>query len=314
MPGIRTSAAQVLKIDPRSTAEIDQEILDELDFHIAMRTEENISQGMPADAARQAALAQFGDFSTVYKNCRRALLGARIMWQRIQIVLSVVLLGAVVLLAVQLYTGQRANQAAIDDITSALKQLAPASETGAATEKQDAGPADAPETADGPGKSYPIKLNPGDVREFKSLSINFGKLKLSGDSITVVPISTKVGVTGVVLIGQGEYQYRPEPGKEFKGHFYNGMLRFNPKDAEAIIRLSSGKQVAGKGAVALARAVLAAVWSHCWYGDPDALIPDERSIAADVFSQELGDVLFSGDDKAAVVYNFTDRQSLYEKQ
>jgi hypothetical protein len=74
-----------------------------------------------------------------------------------------------------------------------------------------------------------------------------------------------------------------------------------------------GKAVADKGAVALAKAILGAVWSHCWYGDPDALIPTEGAIAADVFSQELGDVLFSGDDKTSVVYNFTEREQLYEK-
>ncbi len=313
MSTIRSSATQLLKIDPRSTAEIDQEILDELDFHIAMRTDDNIIQGMPADTARQAALAKFGDFATVHKNCRHTLLGARIMWQRIQIGLSVVLLGAVVVLAVQLYTGQRANQTAIDNITSALKQLAPASTADTATTKNGNDVNKTLLDADGPGKAYPIKLNAGDVREFKSLSINFGKLKLSGDSITVVPISTEVGVTGAVLIGQGQYQYTAGAGKEFSGHFYNAMLRFNPKDADAIIKLSAGKAVGGKGAVAFAKAILGAVWSHCWYGDPDALIPTERTVAADIFTQELGDVLFSGDDKTTVVYNFTERQQLYEK-
>ena len=120
MAPIRSLSARLPAIDSRPTPQIEQEIVDELDFHIAMRTEENMSRGMLPDAAQSAALAQFGDFAAVHQKCRRALLGARIMWQRIQMGLSIVLLGAVVLLAVQLYNGQRANRESIDDIASAL--------------------------------------------------------------------------------------------------------------------------------------------------------------------------------------------------
>jgi Bacterial Ig-like domain len=120
---IRTLSVRLPAIDPRSIGDIEQEIVDELDFHVAMRTQENTRRGMPLDAARDAALSQFGDFATIHQKCRRTLLGARIMWQRIQMVISIVLLAAVALLAAQLYSGQRANQAALADITSTLKQL-----------------------------------------------------------------------------------------------------------------------------------------------------------------------------------------------
>ncbi|HEX5470326.1 MAG TPA: permease prefix domain 1-containing protein [Lacipirellulaceae bacterium] len=300
-------------IESRSIAQIEREIIDELEFHIAMRTEENMSHGMSPDAARAAAIAKFGDFAAVQRRCRLALLGARIMWQRIQMILSVVLLGAVVLLAFQFYNGQRANQAAIDDITSALKQFAPVPAVSAVVVNNDQKADETPTEVEGPRKTYPIKLNAKDLRQFKSLSINFGKLKLSGESISVMPISTEVGVTGAVLIGNGTYTYTPETGKQFNGHFRAAMLRFNPKDADAIIKLSAGKATADKGTVALARAVLGAAFSHCWHSGSEALIPPERAISADLFSREIGDVLFSGDDNTAVVYNFTDRKSLYEK-
>ena len=64
------------------------------------------------------------------KQCRRTLLGERIMWQRMQMAVSIVLLAAVALLAAQLYSGQRANEAALADITSTLKQLTQHSATG----------------------------------------------------------------------------------------------------------------------------------------------------------------------------------------
>ncbi len=74
------------------------------------------------------------------------------MWQRIQMGLSIVLLGAVVLLAMQLYNGQRANRESIDDITSALKRLTPPASGGAAIAADEkAAKAETPAVAQDPG-------------------------------------------------------------------------------------------------------------------------------------------------------------------
>jgi hypothetical protein len=308
-------AVRLPAIDSRSISQVDQEIFDELEFHIAMRTEENMNLGMTADVARSASLKQFGDFAAVQQRCRRALLGERIMWQRIQMGLSVVLLGAVAVLAVQLYNGQRANRESIDDIASALKRLTPPAAGGAALlADEKAAKAESPATAEDPGKSYPTTIKADSVREFESLSVDFGKLKMSGSAISVVPISTEAGVTGAFLIGNGTYSYTPEAGREFKGHFHSAMLRFNPKKADAVIKLSAVKPVADRGAAELAKAVLAKVFSHCYFANGDALIPPEHAIAADVFSREMGNVLFSGSDTDGAVYNFTSRKMLYEKK
>ena len=79
--------------DSRPIREIEQEILDELEFHLEMRTLDNVSAGMPADEARHDAVRRFGDFEKIRKACRRTLLGERIMLQRVQAVLTLVLLG-----------------------------------------------------------------------------------------------------------------------------------------------------------------------------------------------------------------------------
>jgi hypothetical protein len=309
MTFINTLSAHLPAIDSRPISQIEQEIADELDFHITMRTEENMTHGMSPDAARAAALAQFGDIAAVQQKCRRALLGARIMWQRIQMALSIVLLAAVVLLAVQFFNSQRANQAAIDDIASALKQLAPVP---AADAPQTTGekPVSNPASAADPNKSYPIELKPDSVSEFAKLAVQFGNLQLNGEAITVVPISTEVGVTGAILLGNGTYLYKPAGGIEFRGHFRAAMLRFNPKVAHAI----SGKAIADKGAIELSKAVLGAVFRHCYHAGQEALIPPEGAIAANVFSQELGDVLFSSSADTDVAYSFSDRKMLYEKK
>jgi hypothetical protein len=110
--------------DSRPMRVIEQEIVDELEFHIEMRTRDNVAAGMPAHQARQDAMGRFGDFERIRKDCRRTLLGERIMLQRVQAVLTLVLLVAVIVIGVELYRGQRANEAATALMMERLEKLA----------------------------------------------------------------------------------------------------------------------------------------------------------------------------------------------
>jgi hypothetical protein len=174
--------------------------------------------------------------------------------------------------------------------------------------------ATADDTPIGSIPSYPITLSASEVREFPALAVDFGNLKLHGESFTVVPTSTEQGITGAVLIGDGSYSFTPEAGKTFEGRFHSALLRFNPKDADAIIKFDAGKKVVDQGASALAKLVVAGTFGHCYHRGKDALIPPEQAIAADLYSQELGDILISADDKIAIVHNFTSGATLYEKK
>ncbi len=49
---------------------ISDEVTNELDFHVEMRTRELVNGGMDREAARAAALARFGDLRAVNKRCR----------------------------------------------------------------------------------------------------------------------------------------------------------------------------------------------------------------------------------------------------
>jgi hypothetical protein len=124
MMRIRTISTRLPSIDSRAIGDLEQEIIDELEFHISMRADENIRCGMPPEEAHEAALRRFGDFERVRQQCRRALIGERMMWQRIQMVLSVVLLIAVAVLAAQVYSGQRDNRESLVRISNSLRQLA----------------------------------------------------------------------------------------------------------------------------------------------------------------------------------------------
>ena len=88
--------------DPRPISQIDQEIADELAFHLEMRTLANAEAGLDAEEARRAVLAAFGDVRDIHRACRGILVGDRIMLQRVQAVLTAVLLLAVVFLAAAL--------------------------------------------------------------------------------------------------------------------------------------------------------------------------------------------------------------------
>ena len=48
---------------------VDQEVDEEVEFHVAMRTRELVSQGMHPDAARRAALARLGDMRDIKRQC-----------------------------------------------------------------------------------------------------------------------------------------------------------------------------------------------------------------------------------------------------
>jgi hypothetical protein len=120
----RTFAILTRPSDWRPAGVVEQEILDELDFHIQMRTLDNASAGMSADEARQDAIRRFGDFKRIHKACRDVLLGERIMLQRVQAILTLVLLGAVICLGMEFYRGQHANEAATAQMLQKLDQLA----------------------------------------------------------------------------------------------------------------------------------------------------------------------------------------------
>lgn len=85
--------------DPRSQADVESDIREELAFHIDACARELEREGMDAESARAEAQRRFGDVAEVQRACARVEIGERIMLQRVQFVLTVVLLIAVALLA-----------------------------------------------------------------------------------------------------------------------------------------------------------------------------------------------------------------------
>jgi Big-like domain-containing protein len=124
MSKLESLAARLPSVDERSVADIDQEISDELDFHLQMRTEEGLRSGVSPEEARHKAAIRFGNYDQIRNSCRRVLLGERIMWQRIQTILIALLVIAVVGMGMSMYHVQRANNSALTELAAAVHEMA----------------------------------------------------------------------------------------------------------------------------------------------------------------------------------------------
>lgn len=105
--------------DPRPLRAIEADIDDELAFHVEESTRALAEGGLDADAARAEALRRFGDRGRVRRECVRTQMGERLVLQRIQIVMTTVLVAAVGLL---LWSNReaRASMAAEREANAAL--------------------------------------------------------------------------------------------------------------------------------------------------------------------------------------------------
>ncbi len=125
----RTLLRSLFSFDPRPAPEVDADIRAELDSHLAMIEEELLAQGAAPADARARALARFGDPARLARQARTIKLGDRIMLQRINLALLIVLGSAVIFLLVQ---NQRINTRSIQTLEqvsaslSALQQRQPA--------------------------------------------------------------------------------------------------------------------------------------------------------------------------------------------
>jgi RNA polymerase sigma-70 factor (ECF subfamily) len=120
---IDTLATYLRPPDSRPMQEIERQIVDELQFHVEMRIEENVRAGMSPEAARADAQRRFGDFRRIHQSCRRIQLGERIMLQRIQVALTAILLVVVVVMAVGFYKRQAQYDAALTGLQQSMEEM-----------------------------------------------------------------------------------------------------------------------------------------------------------------------------------------------
>lgn len=162
-------------------------------------------------------------------------------------------------------------------------------------------------------QAYPIKMEPDSVRAFPQVEIVRGDLTLRAKDVAVTPIACEAGVTGAFLIGDGTFRFSPPGVQPIKGRFRAAMLRFHPADQPKVLSLEKASVVSDRAAFAMSQHLMAVVFRHCWHSGADALLPDEGTLAAVVYSREHGDLLLSSGGVGQVAYNFTENKQLYPK-
>lgn len=110
--------------DRRSPQEVDEDVADELAFHIEALERESLADGASPDGARAEALRRFGNPERIRAACRRIDLEERIMLQRLNAVLTVLLLLAVVVLGLQVYRAQARSTALLERLERSMVAMA----------------------------------------------------------------------------------------------------------------------------------------------------------------------------------------------
>lgn len=169
----------------------------------------------------------------------------------------------------------------------------------------------APLVAQESPKSYPITFQADDVHTIANLSIELNALRLTGTNVMVVPIRCEPGITGAMLIGEGDYEFTPADGDVVKGVFRAAMLRFNPVDQPKLLPIKDGDATTDLAVHEMGRHMLDNLFRHCWHSGMDALIPDAGSLVANFYSTTQGDLLISTGPTSSVVHSFTNKATLY---
>ena len=109
--------------DQRPRAEVEQDIEDELRFHLEERSAELRAGGLNAQAAAAEARKLFGDYNQVRAECAHIQLGERLMLQRFQMLATVLLLLAVGWLAYEGIASRKELRAQAEANTRLLAAL-----------------------------------------------------------------------------------------------------------------------------------------------------------------------------------------------
>ncbi len=115
---------RIWRPDPRSSAEIDSEVVEELSFHVEMRARDLQAEGLSPQAARTAAEERFGDFDSIRRQCRAIHLEERVVLQRVQTVLIVCLILTVGAMGWGMVQSKRRSREELEQMREQLAQMA----------------------------------------------------------------------------------------------------------------------------------------------------------------------------------------------
>ena len=109
--------------DGKPLGDIEDEIREELEFHLSEIADELKRQGMSHDEANRASMERFGDLDAYVKKCQRIKTGDRVVLQRILLATSVMLALLVGLLTWRVFSLTSTQQDVVARLDQALNEL-----------------------------------------------------------------------------------------------------------------------------------------------------------------------------------------------
>ena len=118
---ILSDLSQLLRLpDPRTSAQIDSDVLEELSFHVDMRARDFEAEGLSPEEARRRAEECFGDFEAIRRQCRAVHLEERVVLQRVQTVLIFVLVVAIGVMGWGMVSAERRSRRELESVRNEL--------------------------------------------------------------------------------------------------------------------------------------------------------------------------------------------------
>jgi hypothetical protein len=122
-PGALPGRFQWPRFDFRSDGQIDREIDEEITFHLDSLAREFAAEGASPAESRAMAVERFGDVDAIRAQCRRIALEDRIMLQKINLVVMLIVLMAVIGVSLYVVVTQKHNTLALQAITAEITNM-----------------------------------------------------------------------------------------------------------------------------------------------------------------------------------------------
>lgn len=127
----------------------------------------------------------------------------------------------------------------------------------------------------------------------------------------VFEVETASGITGIYILGEGIFELTP---KDIKDEFTGCLIRCNPAEYNSLVSYKKKETLNDKGFYEMAAISLKSLFRHSYHRGMDAILPSPGSYSLDFLSVKHGNLLASFSPKTKVIYNFTEKRMLYQKE
>jgi len=201
--------------DSRSESEIEADINDEIAFHLHQSAREFLEAGESEQAALALAKERFGNIDRYKRQLKHIALKERIMLQRINLALMIIVILIVGAVSLQVFTTQRYNTLALQAITTELANMKATVQTAATT-----GHVTVEGDLKNPGRyAFSLEDNETQADLLRKIGVDRNKFLRDGGMISSVS-SILESKNGALLLKDGDQywitDHGPQPSQVFQ--------------------------------------------------------------------------------------------------